>query len=176
MFLLININRNVLFFQTGEPEVVSVSATMITHISSIRLFCPSDLRSSDARKTVLLAIREAKKRFKDQGMPLLNPVDDMKINVPEFVQIVKNIEQLEKKMFDHAMHNHSCLDTEYPKYEKKVICGNELAVARQKLMDAKSVLQLDELKCRKRVLRRMGYCTTADVIELKGRVACELSR
>jgi len=40
---------------------------------------------------------------------------------------------------------------------------------------AKSILQLEELKCRKRVLRRMGYCTTSDVIELKGRVACELN-
>merc|ERR1712150_387640 len=33
----------------------------------------------------------------------------------------------------------------------------------------------DELKCRKRVLRRMGYSTAADVIEVKGRVACEIS-
>ena len=40
---------------------------------------------------------------------------------------------------------------------------------------AKSLLQMTELKCRKRVLRRLGYCTAADVIELKGRVACELS-
>jgi len=35
---------------------------------------------------------------------------------------------------------------------------------------------MDELKCRKRVLRRLEYCSAADVIELKGRVACELSR
>lgn len=34
---------------------------------------------------------------------------------------------------------------------------------------------MDELKCRKRVLRRMAYCTASDVIELKGRVACELN-
>lgn len=34
---------------------------------------------------------------------------------------------------------------------------------------------MDELKCRKRVLRRLAYCTKVDVIELKGRVACELS-
>lgn len=40
---------------------------------------------------------------------------------------------------------------------------------------AKSVLHLDELKCRKRVLRRLGYATSQDVIEKKGRVACELS-
>ena len=34
---------------------------------------------------------------------------------------------------------------------------------------------MEDLKNRKRVLRRLGYCTSADVIEFKGRVACELS-
>ena len=37
------------------------------------------------------------------------------------------------------------------------------------------MIQLDELKARKRVLRRLGYATDADVIETKGRVACEVS-
>lgn len=43
------------------------------------------------------------------------------------------------------------------------------------LKKAKSVLQLDELKCRKRVLRRLDFVTSQGVIEKKGRVACELS-
>jgi len=50
-----------------------------------------------------------------------------------------------------------------------------LKSAKDELKKAKSLLQMTELKCRKRVLRRLGYCTAADVIELKGRVACELS-
>merc|ERR1712083_734860 len=45
----------------------------------------------------------------------------------------------------------------------------------QQLKKSKSLLQMDELKCMKRVLRRLGYCTTSDVIEIKGRIACELS-
>lgn len=79
-------------------------------------------------------------------------------------------------MFSHKMHNHSSLNVEYPKYTKKLEVGSELKTAKQKLLEAKSVLQLAELKCRKRVLRRLNYCTNTDVIELKGRVACELSR
>lgn len=79
-------------------------------------------------------------------------------------------------MFAHPMHDKALLDTEYPKYEKKLETEGELKSAKQKLLDAKSVLQLDELKCRKRVLRRLNYCSNTDVIELKGRVACELSR
>lgn len=79
-------------------------------------------------------------------------------------------------MYEHPMHKNDVLETEYPKYEEKVVSKEELRVSRQKLLDAKSVLQLDELKCRKRILRRLGYCTSTDVIQLKGRVACELSR
>lgn len=36
-------------------------------------------------------------------------------------------------------------------------------------------MQLDELKCRKRVLRRFGFINEADVVELKARVACEIN-
>ncbi|XP_063928179.1 exosome RNA helicase MTR4 [Zophobas morio] len=160
--------------QKGEVEIVSVESSLITHISSVRLYCPNDLRQKDSRKGVYKSIKEVKKRF-PEGPPLLNPIDDMKITEPDFVDIVKKIEQLEKKMYDHPLHKHSLLDTEYKKYEEKIKCSEELAVARQKLLEAKSVLQLDELKCRKRVLRRLGYCTNTDVIQLKGRVACELS-
>uniref|UniRef100_A0A1B0B0V1 ATP-dependent RNA helicase Ski2/MTR4 C-terminal domain-containing protein n=1 Tax=Glossina palpalis gambiensis TaxID=67801 RepID=A0A1B0B0V1_9MUSC len=41
--------------------------------------------------------------------------------------------------------------------------------------EARSLLQMARLKHRERVLRRMEYCSAADVIEFKGRVACELS-
>lgn len=57
---------------------------------------------------------------------------------------------------------------------KQELAAN-LKQAKQELKEAKSILQMDELKCRKRVLKRMAYCTAADVIELKGRVACELN-
>ena len=36
-------------------------------------------------------------------------------------------------------------------------------------------MHLDELKCRKRALRRLGFATSEDVVEQKGRVACEIS-
>ena len=51
----------------------------------------------------------------------------------------------------------------------------KLRAAENELRRAKSVLHLDELRCRKRVLRRLGYVTNEDAIEKKGRVACELS-
>ena len=53
--------------------------------------------------------------------------------------------------------------------------SQEVKATKQELKKAKSLLQMDQLKSMKRVLRRLGYCTASDVIEIKGRVACELS-
>lgn len=52
----------------------------------------------------------------------------------------------------------------------------EIKAMKSELKKKRLLLQLDELKCRKRVLRRLGYANASDVIELKGRVACEISR
>lgn len=46
---------------------------------------------------------------------------------------------------------------------------------KKKISAAESILHLDELKCRRRVLRRLGYTSESDIIEMKGRVACEIS-
>lgn len=155
-------------------EVVAVDSALITHISSVRLYVPNDLRSKDNRRGMYKAIKEVKKRF-PEGPPLLDPVKDMKITEEKFLDIVKKIEVLEKKMYNHPLHKDPDLNVLYSSYEKKVALKSKLAVAKARLQAAKSVLQLDELKCRKRILRRMGFCTNTDVILMKGRVACELS-
>lgn len=53
-------------------------------------------------------------------------------------------------------------------------------MAKIELKKAQSLLQLDELKCRKRVLRRLQYCDENDVITQKvkdainGEINCEI--
>lgn len=46
---------------------------------------------------------------------------------------------------------------------------------KRKINSVRDILQLEELKSRKRVLRRLGFATAEDVVEMKGRVACEIS-
>ncbi|CAG8741794.1 4434_t:CDS:2, partial [Acaulospora colombiana] len=51
----------------------------------------------------------------------------------------------------------------------------QLKGLRKNVQSARDIMQLEELKCRKRVLRRMGFASSDDVVEMKGRVACEIS-
>ncbi|NWU05543.1 MTREX helicase, partial [Cephalopterus ornatus] len=50
-----------------------------------------------------------------------------------------------------------------------------IKAAKPKWKKARTVLQRDELKCCKYVLRRLGFATSSDVIEMKGWVTCEIS-
>ncbi|CAD6206218.1 GSCOCG00010022001-RA-CDS [Cotesia congregata] len=160
--------------EDGEFEIVPVMHTLISEISTLRLPIPQDLRPPDNRKSVLKSIKEVKKHFPD-GIPLLDPLKDMGIADSTFEDIVKRIKILEDKLYAHPLHKDPGLSKLYNEFLRKDELGSELKQAKQELKKAKSVLQMDELKCRKRVLRRLGYCTAADVIELKGRVACELN-
>lgn len=160
--------------EEGEMEVVPVSHNLISQISSLRLYYPKDLRPSDNRKSVLKTIREVKKRFPD-GPPLLNPITDMHIEDQSFKDIVKKIEALEKRLYAHSLHKDQNVNVLYEQFLHKEELAVQLKQAKEEFKQAKSILQMNELKCRKRVLRRMAYCTSADIIELKGRVACELN-
>ncbi|XP_017881620.1 exosome RNA helicase MTR4 [Ceratina calcarata] len=160
--------------EEGEVEVVPVMHTLVSQISSLRLYYPKDLRPLDNRKSVLKTIQEVKKRFPD-GPPLLNPITDMHIEDEAFKNIVNKIEVLETKLFAHPLHKDPNVNTLYEQFLHKEDLANQIKQAKQELKQAKSILQMDELKCRKRVLRRLAYCTASDVIELKGRVACELN-
>uniref|UniRef100_A0A0A1WP95 Superkiller viralicidic activity 2-like 2 n=1 Tax=Zeugodacus cucurbitae TaxID=28588 RepID=A0A0A1WP95_ZEUCU len=160
--------------QKGNMEVVPVLHTLISQISSLRVYYPNDLRPADNRRSVLKTIAEVKKRF-PKGPPLLNPITEMNIKSDEFKQVVDSIDKFEERLFAHPLHNSTELDKIYERYTQKLKVQEELKAVKTKLKEARSLLQMDELKHRKRVLRRMEYCTAADVIEFKGRVACELS-
>ncbi|XP_060529125.1 exosome RNA helicase MTR4-like isoform X2 [Cylas formicarius] len=157
-----------------ELQLVSLDSKFITEISSVRLPYADDVEFRDGRKKMYKSLKFVKDHFKGKP-PLLKPIEDMKIQEPRFLEIVKKMETLENKLKKHPLCADPMLESELEKYAQKVVCDRELAVAKQKLTNAKSVLHLDELKNRKKVLRRLGYCTETDVIQLKGRVACELS-
>jgi ATP-dependent RNA helicase DOB1 len=63
----------------------------------------------------------------------------------------------------------------YDQYASKVELGTKIKGMKKKISEAMSIRQLDELKCRKRVLRRFGFINEAEVVQLKARVACEIS-
>ncbi|XP_045614688.1 exosome RNA helicase MTR4-like isoform X1 [Procambarus clarkii] len=160
--------------EKSEPVVMSVMLKLIQEVSAVRLKLPSDLKPLDQRVMVMKMVQEALKRVPENQF-LLDPVKNMKIKDETLLEIVNKLEKFSVRLESHRLHKEPDRDELYEKFSKKMEMKKELNNAEVDLKRAKSLLQMDELKCRKRVLRRLGYATSQDVIERKGRVACELS-
>lgn len=159
----------------GEPEIINVRHNMVEDISSLRLNkMPNDLKSRDSRILLYNNVKEVLQRC-STDIPLLDPISDMNIKDPEFDKVIEQIEKFESRLFAHPLHEKEDVDELYTLYLEKDKVDRELLKFKTELKKAKSLMQMDDLKCRKRILRRMGYCTAGEVIETKGRIACELS-
>jgi len=62
--------------------------------------------------------QEVHRRFPD-GIPLLDPVEDMNIKDERLKSIVQKIEAFELRMYKHPLHNSKNLKTVYEQCEKK---------------------------------------------------------
>ncbi|CAE7136144.1 unnamed protein product [Rhizoctonia solani] len=160
--------------QEGEPLVCPVLLSTIASIGQLRVHLPKDLRQLSGRETLWKTVLEVKRRF-PKGIVLLDPIANMNIKDVKFKELVERIATLEKQLEAHSLHSDPRLPTLYDSYAQKQDLVAQIRVLKKTLGAAQDVMQMDELKCRKRVLRRLGFASTEDVVEIKGRVACEIS-
>src|SRR6266516_3781477 len=92
-----------------------------------------------------------------------------------FADRIQKIEVLESRLLSNPLHNSPRLPDLYNQYAEKVALSAKIKAIKKKITDAMSIMQLDELKSRKRVLRRLGFTNDAEVVQLKARAACEIS-
>ncbi|KAG8689546.1 ATP-dependent RNA helicase mtr4, partial [Ceratobasidium sp. 395] len=160
--------------QEGEPLVCPVLLSTIASISHLRVHLPKDLRALSQREALWKVVLEIKRRF-PKGLALLDPIENMNIKDVKFKELVERIATLERQLEAHSLHDDPRLPTIYDAYAQKQDLIGEIRAVKKALTAAHDVMQMDELKCRKRVLRRLGFASATDVVEIKGRVACEIS-
>lgn len=88
---------------------------------------------------------------------------------------MQKIEVLESRLLANPLQDSPRLPELYNQYATKVGLSEKIKAVKKQITAALSIMQLDELKCRKRVLRRFGFINDAEVVQLKARVACEIS-
>ncbi|CBI24057.3 unnamed protein product, partial [Vitis vinifera] len=156
--------------EKGEMHVVPVQLSLISALSKLRISIPPDLRPLEARQSILLAVQELGTRF-PQGLPKLNPVKDMGIEDPEFVELANQIEELEQKLFAHPLHK-SQDENQIRSFQRKAEVNHEIQQLKTKMRDSQLQKFRDELKNRSRVLKKLGHIDADGVVQLKGRAAC----
>ncbi len=101
------------------------------------------------------------------------------IRVPELLYKAKcnlqKIAALESRLKSNPIYENPQLPQLYDQYSAKQRVAGRIKELKRKIQAAHDIMQMDELKCRKRVLRRLQFTSTDDVVETKGRVACEIS-
>lgn len=174
-----------------KMEIVPILLSCVESIGHIRIFLPPDLKQADSRNTVRKSLEEVKRRFPD-GIAVLDPIENMGITDSSFKKLLRvrlfyacqvysntdceqKIEVLESRLLSNPLHNSPRLPELYEQYAGKTEVVERIRAVKKQITAALSIMQLDELKCRKRVLRRFGFINEAEVVQLKARVACEIS-
>lgn len=78
-------------------------------------------------------------------------------------------------MYLSPLHKDPRLPELYTMFAKKKESQERIRALKKRIQATQDVLQMEELKCRKRVLRRLAFTSSADIVDVKGRVACEIS-
>ncbi|KAI1054156.1 hypothetical protein LB506_010460 [Fusarium annulatum] len=155
--------------------IVPCLLTCIKAISQIRLFLPKEgLKSESERETLTKSLMEVKRRFPD-GLPVLDPIENMEITDESFKKLLRKIEVLESRLLANPLHLSPLLPALWDQYHAKVKLTEKVKETKKSIAKAYSIAQMDELKSRKRVLRRLGFINDSEVVQLKARVACEIS-
>ncbi|XP_050209869.1 DExH-box ATP-dependent RNA helicase DExH9 [Mercurialis annua] len=159
--------------EPGEPLVVSIPISEIASLSSARLYMPKDLLPLEIRENTLKQVIEFLSR-KPAGLPL-DPEGDMKIQSSSYKKTIRRIEALEHLFEKHEIAKSPLINQKLKVLHKKEELKAKIKSIKKTMRSSTALAFKDELKARKRVLRRLGYVTSDDVVELKGKVACEIS-
>lgn len=159
-------------------EAVPCLLTCVKAISQIRVFMPKEVKSvediEECRKTLRKSLAEVLRRFPD-GVPILDPIENMGITDDSFKKLLRKIEVLESRLLSNPLHGSPLLPGLWEKYSTKLALVEKIKTIKKQIGKAHNIAQMDELKSRKRVLRRLGFINDAEVVEMKARVACEIS-
>ena len=155
----------------------TVGLDTIDRISAVRLFVPQDTKPTEARKSIMKSLKEVQRRFPD-GLPLLDPVKDLRINVVEFNKLLERCEELKQRLTSHKLSTEIDEKERLKRvsaYERK---QDQMTLARALRREARScqaMVMKDDLRKMKRVLKELGHVDGSGVIQTKGRCACEIN-
>ncbi|RHN56417.1 putative RNA helicase [Medicago truncatula] len=158
--------------EKGEMHVVPVQLTLIYALSQVKISLPHDIRPLKARQDILLGVQEICDRF-PQGLPTINPAQDNVLKDSEIVELVKEMENLEKKLLDHPMHKIQDVEkNNITHFQRKADLNHEIQQLKEKMQYSQLQKFREELKNRSQVLKELGHIDADSVVQLKGKAAC----
>ena len=138
---------------------------------------PQDAKPPEARRNIMKSLKEVRRRFPD-GLPLLDPVKDLKINVGEFDKLLQRASELKERLASHRLAtevDEAERNRRVSAYERRQDESDKARLLRREARACQTMVMKDELRRMKRVLKELGHVDAAGVIQTKGRTACEIN-
>jgi len=158
-------------------RVFTIGLEHIDRVSAVRIFIPAAVQSPEARKKVAMAVKEVKKRF-PEGVPLLDPVKDLKIKDENFTTLMERADALSKRLAAHKLAVDFSQEDRVRlvrAYEKQMDLKERARLLKEEARSFQTMAMKDDLKKMKRVLKKLGHVDANGVIQTKGRTACEIN-
>jgi len=158
-------------------RVFTIGLDEINELSAVRLFVPQDIYPEPARKNVAKSVKEVKRRF-PEGVPCLDPINDLKVKSDDFKKLVSRTGILKEALASHSLNTEVEEDAKKDMivaYSLKLDLQEQAKVIRNEARSCQGMVMRDELKKMKRVLRQLGHVDANGVIQTKGRTACEVN-
>ena len=162
----------------GEWLQVEVGLEQLDSLSTIRLLLPKDLRDRAARKQVGVALQQVVDKWTASSMPTLTPAD-MKANDPSIPPLLAQLTSLESCMASHPLHSPASipLRTSLHALHRSILTldADLTSLARERHAVSEDVVMAQQLTQMQVVLRSLSCTTAHNVMDVKGRVAAEVS-
>lgn len=155
-------------------ETILVKLDSLDEITTIKLKGCEKIETAEARKAIVKQTEVSISRCSAASM-YLNPVEKMGIKDKKFVDELDSLKKLKERYETHELRKDPNFENIYKTYQEKLKLQDELRSLQLEFKKAQSESLMAELEARKRVLRRLEYCSDGDIITQKGRVACEIS-
>ena len=172
----------------AELVVAPVRLGLVTALGAPRVMVPPDLRPREARASVMLSLLEILRRF-PQGVPELDPVEDLRVPEADLAPQVRDIEEAEAALLEcskdaraaagvrtvaEAADADADAEAAETPYERREKLRTEAAGLRATQKKSHLSQFHRELKLRAAVLRRLGHIDAQDLVTGKGQAAREI--
>lgn len=157
----------------GQMALIPMYLECIEKISSVRLHLPNDAKSKEGLKHTYNSLREVYKKL-NGDLPLLDPIKDLGVTDPEFLSANEHVQELMQKESQLSITASPDFISNKQLFESKQKVLAAIELLNNQLKASKTMILRDDWKAMRRVLRRLAF-TSEEHVELKGRVACDIS-
>ncbi|GMH36292.1 hypothetical protein BSKO_04160 [Bryopsis sp. KO-2023] len=153
--------------------VLPVPLSMIDRISTLCVDLPGDLRTQQTRRPVLKNLCSLVAIHREK-IPTIDVCTQLHVTDPLVLPKVKELADLKSKKVSNPVHKVMQDSHGSSAVEKKVNMHLEAEELKEKIAGSFFGEFCEEAKAMTAVLRRLGHVNASDVVQLKGKVACEI--